>query len=369
MGCAPLLLLASARAAYFSPPGGIETRNYTVHNASFMELQPWDSEGLDTYITDVVQPGGWHDYYVDATRIDDDSTNIQFEVVAETYSPAGIGIYVFDQSSHSPDSEGLLFSKPPPDGPTTTIVHPEGKAVIPNTAAAIDTDVLSRIGNFTHRTYFGYVGCCYVSAGARFFLSIYGFHTEPVRFYARALRIQTQMILPPVVTSSTVIDAPDSSNYTKDTVNETLHNSNCSNMSMPQGWCHDDEAAQKGSVCDGKYMHHFFDLDVVPPSGGLEIRVDKTSGELEGFYVRYERCAGPEGHAIHTNSSTGNLAHLNLFGHGLSSAFMKIPNPLHNLLPGRYYISVRGSVEFCGDYTVHVKRDNITEFNLAPRAL
>ena len=36
-----------------------------------------------------------------------------------------------------------------------------------------------------------------------------------------------------------------------------------------------------GSVCDGKYYHHFFELPTVPSSGGVQVEVQKTSGELD----------------------------------------------------------------------------------------
>jgi len=326
----------------------VETRNYTVNNASLIELE-------GPTLIGVADPGSWHDYYLDTQRFDDDGVSITFEVVAETSNPAGLGIYVFDQSSHSPDSEGVLMSAPPPDGPTTTIVHPEGKATIPTTAAAIDNDILSKIGNFTHRTYFAYIGTCYVMAGARYFLSVFGFDSQPVPFWVRALRVDMQLVLPPYVSSPAILD-----NHTS---NDTFRPSNCSNASMPDGWCGSQAAVMYGSVCDGKYMHHFFDLKTVPPSGGIEIRVQKTSGELEGFYVRYERCAGPEGQAPATNSSSGNMFHINLFGHGLSYGNVKIPNERDDLLAGRYYISLRGSVEMCGDYSIIVKEANITLFN------
>ena len=55
-----------------------------------------------------------------------------------------------------------------------------------------------------------------------------------------------------------------------------------------------------------------------------------------------------------------NLAHLNLFGHGLSSGQFKLPNAEEELVPGRYYVSVKGSHELCGRTPEAEKRKKST---------
>ena len=85
------------------------------------------------------------------------------------------------------------------------------------------------------------------------------------------------------------------------------------------------------------------------------VLVEQTSGELDAFYVRYERCA--------VSSSSGmNDAAGKLFGHGLSSGEVKLPNTVTSLRKGRYYISVRGWAEMCGEYNITVANQTYAEF-------
>ena len=231
-------------------------------------------------VSRTVKAGEWFDFYVD-TGATADHHSIIFEVEAQTPNPAGVAVYVFDSSSHSADSLGLTTS-----GPTKTVFHPkwstpgyeppEGRKT--NNAAAIDVDNLSRIGNTTHRKYFTYIGECYLTAGARYFLSVYGMTSDgapDVPFTARALLVDSRMAFQKT------------------------------------------KAVSTGTVCDGKYVHHFFDFPYVPASGGLEIEVQKTSGELDSFHVRQERCAGPTAHLVAGQVvADQNMHSAALFGHG-----------------------------------------------------
>ena len=149
-------------------------------------------------ISRTVKAGEWFDFHVDTSSASDHHSII-FEVEAQTTNPAGVAVYVFDSSSHSADSLGLATS-----GPTKTVFHPkwsapgheppEGRKT--NNAAAIDVDNLSRIGNLTHRKLYSYVGECYLTAGARYFLSVYAMTSDgapDVPFTARAQLVDSRM--------------------------------------------------------------------------------------------------------------------------------------------------------------------------------
>ena len=101
-----------------------------------------------------------------------------------------------------------------------------------------------------------------------------------------------------------------------------------------------------GKICDGRYAHHFIDLPAPPASrnmGSLALFVSKTSGQLDGVYVRHEQCPGTPGSSVHKS----------LYGHGLGTASVTLPSASEPLLqPGRYYVSVRATAEACGEYTI-----------------
>ena len=50
-----------------------------------------------------------------------------------------------------------------------------------------------------------------------------------------------------------------------------------------------------GSLCDNRYLHYFWELPATPTLAGVRTTLRKTSGELDAFFMRYERCAGPIG--------------------------------------------------------------------------
>lgn len=98
-----------------------------------------------------------------------------------------------------------------------------------------------------------------------------------------------------------------------------------------------------GSVCDGHYMHYYWELDSVPQSGGVSTFVGKTEGDLDAAYMRYEQCAG---------LASANLASIPLEGHGTPSGTIVLPQGSRPLDAGRYYVSVKGKPEICGDYSI-----------------
>ena len=270
------------------------------------------------HVSQVAEAGQWIDFYVD-TDVTTDHHSIAFEVVATTSNPAGIGIYVFDSHSHSADSLGLTVSS----GAASAVFHPRWSIVGHEPAnrqsvAAIDVDDLSRIGNYTHRTYHAYVPECYLTAGSRYFLSVYAIAvdgSEGIPVSVRALLIDSRMTFKGNV------------------------------------------AAATGQICDDKYAHHFFDFPYVPASGGIDIQVSKTSGELDSFHVRLERCAG-----LTNRRPDPNLYSSGLFQHGLSDGRFVLPDEKYELKAARYYVSVKGSSELCGEYAINVKNESLTSY-------
>lgn len=108
-----------------------------------------------------------------------------------------------------------------------------------------------------------------------------------------------------------------------------------------------------GQVCDGQYMHYYWDIDTSFTSGGIRTFVSKTEGDLDSAFVRYERCAGLAG---------ANLATVKLEGHGTPSGSIVLPQNSQPMEAGRYYVSVKGKPEICGDYRIHV--DTLTQVQL-----
>ena len=193
----------------------------------------------------------------------------------------------------------------------------------PASAMAIDTDTVSFIGNSTHRNYFVYVGECYHMVGSVYYLSVYGQTADTVTFTATVRRVQSAL----QIASAT------------------------------------NEVVTSGVVCDGKYMHYYVDWGHVA-AGGMVASVRKTGGELDSFYVRDERCAGAE--ATHVGAASTNLfGPINLGGFGLSEGRAVLPSAGHSLRAGRYYISIRGTVDLCGYFNVAVTNLTQHEFHAA----
>ena len=225
-----------------------------------------------------------------ATKADNDDESIEFEVVAHSPLPTAIGVYAADGLAHQVSAQGTLQ-------PTADLLGGQ----------AIDSDTVSRIGNSTHRHFHVYISQCYMLVGSQYVVSIHGSSGIDVPFTVLAHRRKAKLV--------------------------------------------GAEVADK--VCDGKYAHHFWELPTVPHKGGVEVTVRKTSGELEAFYVRHERCAGPSG---------ANIAERGLMGHGLSQGSVTLPSLDHELLAGRYYVSIRGSVDMCGSYSISLR--NLTQSQL-----
>jgi len=238
---------------------------------------------------------GWQDFYVHASAASGLEA-IEFVVEAETEIPTGLSVYVFDGSAVTVKGSALSYS---------------GRWA---TSSAIDADNLSRIGNMTHRQYFGYVGACYLMKGGLYFVSVHGATPgdEPVPFTVTARPVVAKLQL---------------------------------------------GATANGHVCDGKYVHHYWEETAVRSGGGVSVSVAKTSGGLEAFYLRPLRCAV----AGAADQKMGEL-----FGHGLSTSSVALS--AGDLNVGKYYISVRGSAELCGEYTVSVRNLNQAEFMALPSA-
>lgn len=223
------------------------------------------------------------------TTADSDDQAIAFHVVAESTVPTALEIYVYDNDY--------------------AIRKLDGVALGPSPATAIDADTASTYGNGTVRHFYAYVAQCYLMVNQAYTLMVKGNLRPSVAFTVYATRVQARLDY-----------APDNK--------------------------------RTGSVCDGRYMHYFWDLPVAPTHGGIEVAVRKTSGELDSFYLRKERCAGVSG----TSIGGGNL-----FGHGLSGASTKLPTEETVLDAGRYYVSVRGAAAYCGDYEIRLRNLTVGE--------
>jgi len=277
----------------------------------------------DTLVEATVASGSWTDFYYIA---ENEGDSLAFELSAASSNPTALGVYVYDGSMPQiggPNADRCVVCEPNSNGdrePQSTVevtpvtaLHPEGA---PTSSASVDSDVVSHIGNTTHRRYFAYVGECYHMVGSVYYLSVYGQTASTVSFTVSVNRVPSAL---------------------------TLSNS----ASGP---------SVTGTVCDGKYMHYFFDVDAVH-AGGLLTSVRKTSGELNAFYLRAETCAG---------TGTGDLyGPINLRGYGTSVANVRMPSPTHANL-GRYYVTIRGSDDMCGEYNLMVRNLTQHEFHAAP---
>ena len=250
-------------------------------------------------VTGSVKQGEWVDYFV---RADNGDEAIHFKVVATTKLPTALSVYAIDGFVQGYDSSGA---------PLLTDALHGSDALAASSAAAIDADTVSRLGDDKTKEYHVYISQCYLQVGAAYFLSIRGVSASEVSFTAYANRKTAKLA---TMDGTEVID----------------------------------------TVCDGKYLHHFWDLPTVPAVGGVQLSVSKRSGELEAFYLRHERCAGASG---------SNVAESTLSGHGLSSGTVTLPSMDLALEAGRYYVSVRGSADMCGTYAITLR--NLTQVEVS----
>ena len=114
-----------------------------------------------------------------------------------------------------------------------------------------------------------------------------------------------------------------------------------------------------GSLCDNRYLHYFWELPATPTLAGVRTTLRKTSGELDAFFMRYERCAGPIG---------TNLERVSVDGHGVASRSVALPRLGEELTAGRYYVSVKGQPELCGSYEISPMLVAISDMTLAQRS-
>ena len=185
-----------------------------------------------------------------------------------------------------------------------------------NPGAFLDYDTSSMVVQNGERKYTVVVGQCYVQKGTRYFLGINGVADGEITHY-----------------SVTAIKVPGAL-----PINGTV----------------------RGSLCDSRYLHFFWELAVAPGAGGgIRTTLKKSAGELDSFYVRYEKCAGPVG---------SNMERLSVEGHGVPSRSLVLPRRGEELVAGRYYISVKGKMEMCGDFEITTQLLGREQLEASPAA-
>jgi len=167
-----------------------------------------------------------------------------------------------------------------------------------NPGAFLDYDTSSMVVQNGERKYTVVVGQCYVQRGTRYYLAVNGVANELTYYSVTAIKVPAALPL-----------------------NGTV----------------------QGSLCDQRYLHFFWELAAAPGAGGVKTTLHKSAGELDCFYLRYEKCAGPTG---------SNMERVSVEGHGVPSRSLVLPRDGHELLAGRYYISVKGKMEMCGDFEI-----------------
>ena len=234
----------------------------------------------------------------------DEDSNIVFTVNATSEYANALGIYVSDP----PSTEEL------PDANTRSSLSP---------GDYLDYDTTSMIVVDGVRHYSVVVGQCYVRKGQLYYLSVFGKNAAggpkpSVPFDVSVKRVPAAI---PLTNGS----------ITKIT----------------------------GSVCDNRYMHYFWEIDSRFQSGGVRTTISKQEGELEAAYMRYEHCAGLAG---------ANMADVGLSGHGSPSGRVTLPMGPKPLEAGRYYVSLRGKQELCGNYEITVEQLNQHQLLSSPAA-
>lgn len=234
------------------------------------------------WTSSTVQSGQWNDFFVVGQA---DGESLAFELSAESTSPTALGVYVYDgvtaENDDAPETSRcrLCQTENPQGGVAVQSVnsmHPASGA--PTAKANLDMDTVSHIGNSTHRRYYVYVGECYQMLGSVYYVSVYGQTPSAVNFQIKALRVPAQL---PITTIA-------------------------------------EEKTLAGHVCDGKYMHYFVDWAALHP-GGMQAAVQVTSGELQSFYLRKDRCASQ------LNGPDKNIARVNLLSYGCAHAAARFP--------------------------------------------
>jgi len=283
-----------------------------------------------------LQSGGSHqDFYVLAA---DDTHGISFEVEVNTNVAGGVSMYVLDAALNGVTCSNMESSTPDGAFPaaeghrvpyaTGGALHPAG---VPFTEAlqanALDSMPSSRIYKEDYKTlqFYGYISPCYILPGNFYFVRLYGntVLTTAVGFRLTAYATEASITLAQSGSGSTT-----------------------------------------GSVCDGKWVHHYFDYHgvqdpadgvwdytAVAGSGHLKIEVKKESGELHDFFVRKESCStGQDG-------ETNAVGSKNLRGFGRTTQSLT----LGTAKAGRYYVSLRGEVDLCGQYSINVHNVSAAE--------
>ena len=184
-----------------------------------------------------------------------------------------------------------------------------------NPGAFLDYDTSSMIVQNGERKYTVVVGQCYVQKGTRYFLSVNGAADGETTYYS-VTAVKVGGALP---------------------LNGTV----------------------QGSLCDQRYLHFFWDLAVSPGAGGVKTTLKKKAGELDCFYLRYEKCAGPVG---------SNLERLSVEGHGVPARSLVLPKAGEELMAGRYYVSVKGKMEMCGDFEITTQLLDEAQLAASPAA-
>lgn len=186
-----------------------------------------------------------------------------------------------------------------------------------NPGAFLDYDEASMITAKGIRTFTVVIGQCYIIQGTIYYLSIRGgapagagaYHPN-VHYTVRAIRVPARL--------------PSNASIT-------------------------------GKLCDSRYLHYFWEVGA-PLEGGMRTTVQKKDGELDAFYMRYEKCAGPAG---------TNIAKVGLDGHGTPRGSVLLPSSQQPLDLGRFYVSVKGKMEQCGNYEIWTDQVSPAEMELS----
>jgi hypothetical protein len=184
-----------------------------------------------------------------------------------------------------------------------------------NPGAFLDYDTSSMVVQNGERKYTVVVGQCYVQKNTRYYLGINGVaDSETTHYSVTAIKVPAALPL-----------------------NGAVH----------------------GSLCDSRYLHFYWELSASPGADGVRTTLKKSAGELDSFYMRYEKCAGPIG---------SNLERLSVEGHGVPSRSLVLPRRGEELLAGRYYISVKGKMEMCGDFEITTQLLDQQQLQASPAA-
>jgi len=250
-----------------------------------------------------------------ATRLDLNSLN---STVLDTVRPGGWNDYYVVADSDDANIYFEVVAKTTrPDALGVYVfeerLRPHGERL--NPGAFLDYDTSSMVVQNGERKFTVVVGQCYVQSGTMYYLSVNGAADGHSTSYS-VTAIKVPAALP---------------------MNGTI----------------------QGSLCDQRYLHFFWELPVAPGAGGVKTTLHKTAGELDCFYLRYENCAGPTG---------SNMERVGVEGHGVPQKSIVLPRDGNDLLAGRYYISVKGKMEMCGDFEITTQLLDEAQLAASPAA-